>query len=779
MSRRGKKQTSKALVNTRSNSILNKDKNIGDSSYENMNIEELKDEIEKISLQYNDNTIQMICNRLCQLYSTNITDQENKIEELLSDQKALQDKLRECETRIETLIAEYDEQVEEYSNKVTEATNNSRKFKRQVSEFQELEKHMKQDIAKLKQERDGLKITIDALKGTVEKLKNTCYTRKYEYKIHYDSDPENSCNDFDLTESINEPEKSLAYELENTIKDYSLNGSYNKRNKHSDDIEETSSDSDESCDELNNTTKMNSNFNASNTEETTTKESQKVVSLELSRNEQNTNVVNKKSNELGNEPDELLDETFSDETKEQNVNNTNEEKNNKRTAKNTNNVQNSKNKTSANAILDTSNHNLNNSMHKEKTCNKKRERKQNMKHLSPDIEIYVPEHTTVSPVVRRYINYNEEMEKMHSQNQDFSVAVKLIDLEEEIRINSKRISKIEERIKEKDNVSSNENDIHEIKNDKKRCVMIGDSHLRYVQQIMERNQSFMENYSVTIDMKPGLGFENICKDIPNNMKEDSLLVVCAGTNDLYKTEFSTVEREITKLSKIKQKVILISIPPQFCEYTNIDIIKLNTRIKYLCKSYQNIEILNTHSFIKPQHLARDGVHLSKRAKIWMATKLMSMITAEKYTPNETNKNKKQLYHTTYTDDEKNSYLRKSGNWKNGKLFSYIPYHTERSQACNNHSQQGTWLNGNYIPHPNEIEYYGSQMAYIGNCIPYANIPNADRSQNSTYDLEWPKIQRPIQRQSFWSQMKSKEYQSNKQVFHTHPKATTHLIWNNI
>lgn len=71
---------------------------------------------------------------------------------------------------------------------------------------------------------------------------------------------------------------------------------------------------------------------------------------------------------------------------------------------------------------------------------------------------------------------------------------------------------------------------------------------------------------------------------------------------------------------------MISIPPQRNPHTNRNIINIDTKIKYQCKQYKNIKILNTHAFIKPQHVSWDGTHLSKRAINWIATKLVSTMS---------------------------------------------------------------------------------------------------------------------------------------------------------
>ncbi|KAI5741908.1 hypothetical protein M8J77_001014 [Diaphorina citri] len=307
--------------------------------------------------------------------------------------------------------------------------------------------------------------------------------------------------------------------------------------------------------------------------------------------------------------------------------------------------------------------------------------------LSPEIQIYRPENLRISPVTRRYININEAIE---NNDKDTLAHIRLLELERELRgeisNNSKKIKEIEEQIKRKNGPERNKNsEATKVKNvdstkeiksksipvtqkkkekPKTMCYMIGDSHLRYIQNIMEKNENFVQNYSVQVHMKPGQGIEEICKLVPKEMEKSSILVVCAGTNDLYRTEFSTFQREIAKLAKMQNRIIVLTVPPQHCIYTNSDIIKLNTRIKYLCKKYPNIELLKTHAFIKIQHLARDGVHLSRRAKTWLATKIIDVINNEE------------------EEEEK-------GMWINGKFFRQ---HSE-SDNKNANGHVGIWQNG--------------------------------------------------------------------------------------
>lgn len=86
------------------------------------------------------------------------------------------------------------------------------------------------------------------------------------------------------------------------------------------------------------------------------------------------------------------------------------------------------------------------------------------------------------------------------------------------------------------------------------------------------------------------------------MNDDNFLIICAGTNDVYRTEFSIFKEEIYNLSELKQRIIMILIPPRKCPHTNYDIKKMNLKLQNLCRSIKNIDILNTFAFLKPEHI---------------------------------------------------------------------------------------------------------------------------------------------------------------------------------
>lgn len=85
-----------------------------------------------------------------------------------------------------------------------------------------------------------------------------------------------------------------------------------------------------------------------------------------------------------------------------------------------------------------------------------------------------------------------------------------------------------------------------------------------------------------------------------------------------------------EIAKLNCKIILILIPPQDKSYnSNKDIININTMIKHHSRTHKNIQIIDPHKFIKEWHLAIDGIHLSRRGKIYLSKKIAELITYEK------------------------------------------------------------------------------------------------------------------------------------------------------
>uniref|UniRef100_A0A8D8WGF3 Uncharacterized protein n=1 Tax=Cacopsylla melanoneura TaxID=428564 RepID=A0A8D8WGF3_9HEMI len=184
---------------------------------------------------------------------------------------------------------------------------------------------------------------------------------------------------------------------------------------------------------------------------------------------------------------------------------------------------------------------------------------------------------------------------------------------------------------------------------KKVCYFYGDSHLRYLRNILDKKEDFTNQYEIQIQVNPGRGIEYIYNQINQQIKPNNVLVISAGTNDLYKTKFHNIKNILEKMSTLEQRIILITIPPQKDPYINEDIMKLNKKIQNLVNDLPNIETLNINHFVKPEHLALDGIHLSRRAKEWLCDrvveKIQTSITTNQY------KEEKNIHNTEPTQHQ--------------------------------------------------------------------------------------------------------------------------------
>lgn len=54
----------------------------------------------------------------------------------------------------------------------------------------------------------------------------------------------------------------------------------------------------------------------------------------------------------------------------------------------------------------------------------------------------------------------------------------------------------------------------------------------------------MDKCEIEVHLNPGQGIEEICQQIPNNIKPNSIVIISAGTNDLYRTKYHTIKNGI-------------------------------------------------------------------------------------------------------------------------------------------------------------------------------------------------------------------------------------------
>lgn len=75
------------------------------------------------------------------------------------------------------------------------------------------------------------------------------------------------------------------------------------------------------------------------------------------------------------------------------------------------------------------------------------------------------------------------------------------------------------------------------------------------------------------------------------------------------------------------KIILISKPSQYCLFTNKDIKKLDTSIRYHIEAlkFNNINTINTHKIIRMRDIDNDGIKLQQNAKERLSQKIIKTV----------------------------------------------------------------------------------------------------------------------------------------------------------
>ncbi|KAI5698021.1 hypothetical protein M8J75_000701 [Diaphorina citri] len=179
----------------------------------------------------------------------------------------------------------------------------------------------------------------------------------------------------------------------------------------------------------------------------------------------------------------------------------------------------------------------------------------------------------------------KEQSKEDNITNDYNdyIRQQFIKLEEKINKNENKIKTMEEMMANKQVITPNFLDKQNINlekasnKEKTTCYLVGDSHLRHINEELVKETGFTNNFNLKSNFVPGFRLEDtINKLIPEDIDKDDTLIISAGTNDLFTTSTEDIKENVDKLGKLKCSIIVISIPPQECEYRNRNIVRLNT-----------------------------------------------------------------------------------------------------------------------------------------------------------------------------------------------------------
>lgn len=160
---------------------------------------------------------------------------------------------------------------------------------------------------------------------------------------------------------------------------------------------------------------------------------------------------------------------------------------------------------------------------------------------------------------------------------------------------------------------------------KNNCYLIGDYNIQNIDQALKADTIISNQYQIKSNIQEHMSFMQIKEgQLPKNIDENDIVIISSGTNDLYSTKTEDIADTINIIGQQPCRTIVISIPPQDCLFINKNVIKLNTFIKHQCVKHNNINIINTHKFIKNQHICSDGT-LDPETKRWISAKIIRTI----------------------------------------------------------------------------------------------------------------------------------------------------------
>ncbi|KAI5751933.1 hypothetical protein M8J77_012208 [Diaphorina citri] len=229
-----------------------------------------------------------------------------------------------------------------------------------------------------------------------------------------------------------------------------------------------------------------------------------------------------------------------------------------------------------------------------------------------------------------------------------------------------------------------------------KLFVIGDSHTRELQSILQQSKS--SKFVAKVICMPGSTFGQVVNAIkPDKVSANTMICVVAGTNDVFKTSWNSIQSSIDKLySKCKNNQILIVLsPPRFdVKRINKHIINLNVKVKHYISKYKNMTCLDPHNFINIHHMSTDLLHLNGRGKFLLCSKIVhkvfgSSLSVDTATVHNSNKSihSNQHYRNNQHNQHKLQFNRFSGHHAN-------TYHGYRG---NNHQHKGQWNSQPMIP----------------------------------------------------------------------------------
>lgn len=201
---------------------------------------------------------------------------------------------------------------------------------------------------------------------------------------------------------------------------------------------------------------------------------------------------------------------------------------------------------------------------------------------------------------------------------------------------------------------------------------IGDSHCNGLGNIVK--PLLNASNKVTCESQRGRKLEAIVNSIkPNKITSNTDICFIGGTNDLFSTEFHVIKESFEKLyNKCRNhKVLVVLVPPRYdVRGVNSHIRKLNVKIKHCVKNYENFQCLDPASFIHHTHFSVDYVHLNRKGKNILCSKIVNKLYSQQVS--DVRPNTKQSKHTDKSMYNNSSHGNKRNKYSDFNRNQYLP-----------------------------------------------------------------------------------------------------------
>lgn len=159
-------------------------------------------------------------------------------------------------------------------------------------------------------------------------------------------------------------------------------------------------------------------------------------------------------------------------------------------------------------------------------------------------------------------------------------------------------------------------------------VICGDSHGRDLAFHLNRKRKSNNAFGF---IKPGGCTKDVLTNKNVTLKENDIMVVVCGTNDVARNEANKALEGITQTihQYSHTNIVLVDLPNRYdlvkWSCVNQEVRKTNMSLKELSQQYQNVTLVEASKAERHFH-TRQGLHLNYRGKIWLAERISEQIT---------------------------------------------------------------------------------------------------------------------------------------------------------